>query len=287
MKILLTKFCIYILILLSIKLLLDIDGIMFQKSKIGREKINTVFIGSSRTEYGISPAYFDLLTQHHTNSYNFGIPYGLPPGTFDRCEELIQYHSPLKYIFFELSGETPTYLTSLKHWTFEQSNTFHNNLVLNVFKPHTWKIDIPISNNDQLNLPENDDNGIKRTFLLKQINLAYQRNLQVEKEKKGDASLLNELYWKRILKLIALAESKQIRIYFFIPPRLETDNEVRTIYPLYQKLDIKYKLKVAHYEESLFKVNTSLDEFHLNQKGAKRFTELMAEAFIKQNKDFK
>ncbi len=158
---------------------------------------------------------------------------------------------------------------------------------MNFFKPSNWKIKIPIINNDQPNLFENKDNGIKRAFLLKQIELSYQRNLQVEKEKKADASSLNELYWKRILKLITFAEAKQICIYFFIPPRLETDNEVRTIYPLYQKLGIKYKLNVAHYEESLFKLNTSIDEFHLNQKGRMRFTELMAEAFIKQNKDFK
>lgn len=278
--------------------MVDTGGLFFQKSLIQKGKFNTIFIGSSRTEFGISPGYFDSLTKYHTRSYNLGIPHGLPPGTIQRCENLLQNHVSLKFIFFELSGETPTYKRTLKdftfrsyyqtasHWTFKQSNSFHNNSVLNVFKPSNWMIEIPIMNN-RVNLFENSNNISAEANRVKQINLSYQRNLRVENVNNVESSPMNELYWKRILKLIALAEAKKIRIYFFIPPRIETDNEVRTIYPLYQKLDTKYKLKAAHYEESLYKINTSIDDFHLNQKGAMRFTELMAEAFIKQCKDFK
>ncbi|NJM54164.1 MAG: hypothetical protein HC846_12755 [Blastocatellia bacterium] len=41
----------------------------------------------------------------------------------------------------------------------------------------------------------------------------------------------------------------------------------------------KYKLRVNHYEKALYTIENSVDEFHLNHKGAIRFTENLANAF--------
>ena len=76
-----------------------------------------------------------------------------------------------------------------------------------------------------------------------------------------------------------MAESKGIKIYFFIPPRLRNDQELETVFPIYQKLDKKYKLGADHFNETLYREETSLDELHLNFAGAAMFTEKASEAF--------
>src|SRR4051812_32944462 len=63
---------------------------------------NAVFVGSSRTRDGIIPAYFDSQTNGRTKSYNFSLPAGLPPDTFDWSEEIVRTQPSVKYIFFEL-----------------------------------------------------------------------------------------------------------------------------------------------------------------------------------------
>src|SRR5687767_9149821 len=54
----------------------------YRKSEITKQDFNTVFFGSSRTNYSVVPPYFDALTQNRTKSYNFGINAGFPPQTF-------------------------------------------------------------------------------------------------------------------------------------------------------------------------------------------------------------
>jgi hypothetical protein len=108
-------------------------------------------------------------------------------------------------------------------------------------------------------------------------------NLQIEREIPEMLTAYNEMYWHRVTRLITLAESKQIQVRFFIPPRLKTENEIKMVYPIYKKLDEKHKLRVAHDDDSLYQADTSFDYSHLNYRGSKRFTELMAAAFDNQS----
>jgi hypothetical protein len=283
-------------------------ALAYRRSEFNKQEFDTVFIGSSRAIYGIIPPYFDALTRNQTKSYNFGINYGLPPQIFDWCEELIESKASLKRVFFELSGPLESVSASGDFsftGRFDQLETDLNNLVIPFFKPRLsakeYKInykkdkraqetDFRFQNivyrdvADDYNIPlekvfEKKNDPPNNRLSLRELELSRLRSLQVEKENYADSFDLDEDYWKRISRLIQLAESKQIRLYFFIPPRLISENELKTIYPVYQKLDAKYKFGVPHYDESLFVPDTSFDYIHLNHKGALRFTELMAETF--------
>lgn len=294
MKKLLQKLGLFFLILVLIKLpftFFQEDQPTYHKNKFSKQDYTAVFIGSSRTRYAVVPAYFDSLTREKTKSYNFGIIAGLPPHTFDWCAELMQSKTTLKYVFFELSGENLVavdeepwrefsfrrYSESVRQISFNESSKFHNELAISFVKP------LIFDRFDDYNKPfgtdfEEINARVEKNVSSEKIQLSRLRNIRVEQEINAVSFPLNENYWNKITKLIELAESKQIRLYFFIPPRLKTDGEVETIYPIYQKLDKKYKLGAAHAEESLYNEETSMDEFHLNYKGAMRFTKTMAEA---------
>lgn len=266
----------------------------YRKSKITEQEFDTVFIGSSRTSYSIIPAYFDTLTRKQTKSYNFGINAGFPPMTFNWCEDLIRTKQSLKYIFFELSEREEKISNAdefRQDFAFPKKvnylESYLNNLIITSIKPGltaTKRKVVHRDYNDDYNIPlqkvfEKKAASPNEIVSLQKIQLSNVRNRQVEKKTYSNADSLNKDYWDQISKLIALAESKQIHIYFFIPPRLSTEHELKVIYPIYQKLERKYKLTVTHYDDSLYQINTSFDDFHLNDKGATKFTELLAEAF--------
>jgi hypothetical protein len=296
MKKTLLKIAVFAAILGLVKLpfaLTGEDELTFRRAAFARQSFSAVFIGSSRTKMGVIPAYFDSLTRGEMHSYNFGIEAGVPPYTFDWCGELIESGASLKYIFIELSGGEKLnvqlrapwrrfvwqeYLAEVKIMSFAESQKYHNQLALSLFKPGLAE------NTDVIgyNLPlaealKGRSLGVKKTPLPEELLLARQRNQTVES---ADADYsLKESYWLRVRRLVELAEAKGIRIYFFIPPRLETDDELVEMYRVYQKLEDKYKLKVNHYEDALYTEETSVDKFHLNHAGALRFTENFAAAF--------
>lgn len=253
--------------------------VRYRKNEFAKQEFNTVFIGSSRTVFGISPSYFDSLTDKKTKSYNFGIIAGLPPRTFDWCEELIQTKPSLKYVFVELSGTGIVPLNKNDEWLSDS----YNEMVLAFFRPTLPRKKVEKIHYD-LNIPLKEFLGrnnipLTKYFSLQEVRLSHSYNKQIEEKNPIMKIPVDEFYWKRILELIKSAESKNIRLYFFIPPRLKTEKELRMVYPIYQKLEEKYKLRAAHYDESLYQIDTSFDNSHLNYKGAKKFTELMAEAF--------
>jgi|GEM_PF-3428802 len=301
MKQLLQKSALFFSILILIKIpffLFYEDEPMYRKSQVAREEFNTVFIGSSRTKFDIIPAYFDSLTKEKTKSYNFGVAYGLPPQTFFWCEELMRENPSLKYIFFELSGglnksegyrETwsefyfADYSRVIKNLNFKGSLVYHDKLVAGFFKPSFSHRENRIDHNIPLEkVFEAKELKAKAVISQQFVRETYRLNLLVENENYHEASI-NELYWDSITRLIELAESKQIRIYFFIPPRIESENELKMIHPIYKKLDKKYKVSVAHFDEMFYRDETSIDDSHLNHKGAMQFTKYMAEAFNKHS----
>ena len=220
------------------------------------------------------------MTRGKTNSYNFGIIGGTPPQTFDWCANLIKTKPSLKYVFFELSG---TYSAPVNY----------NNWTLTFFKPAVRParmdendfpdLKMPLQNIPLESFLNKKDAPVAQNFSLERVQLMQIRNQRAEQINAAPATAINQDFSDRVAELIKLAEAKQIHIYFFIPPRLETENEFNVIYPVYSRLEDKYKLKAAHYDESLYQTDTSIDSGHLNYKGAKKFTELAAEAFNHQN----
>lgn len=267
------------------------NEIDFRKRQFAAEEYNAVFIGSSRTKYAVIPAYFDSLTDNQTKSFNLGVEGGLPPRTFDWCEELIKTKPNLQYVFVELGGEPDKFGVSEEIWKsfsfreywriakklpFDQSAKYHDQIAVSFFKPN-----LPVTYSDY-NVPLTDekikqDILVKRAFASEEVLQSHLWNLEVEKGLTPE-SVLNENYWKKVRNLIDLAEARRIHLYFFIPPRLAAESEVSTIQPIYQRLESKYKLNALHYHESLYLDDTSIDTLHLNNRGARQFTEHLANA---------
>lgn len=65
---------------------------------------NVVFIGTSRTQYGIDPALFDSLNGQNTRSYNFGIFSLSPYSSIQIAEEMLTASPAVKTIYIELSA---------------------------------------------------------------------------------------------------------------------------------------------------------------------------------------
>lgn len=295
MRELIKKLAIFVMILVLIKLPFVYfykAEPSYRKEKFAEKDYNAVFIGSSRTMYSVIPAYFDHLVNDQTKSYNFGITSGVPLQTFDWSEEIIQNKPSIKYIFFELSGRPNSWVLYEEPWRrFSFSDywrgwynfnshkfaNYHNKLIKSFFKP------ILQGEYPDYNLPlkialEKKDLSKRLGVSSKELEFSRIRNQLIEIGDL-DSSSVDEEYWQRITNLIEIAEAKNIQIYFFIPPRLETDNELRTVYPLYQRLDEKYKIRAAHFDPSIYTEAASVDNFHLNKNGAMIFTEKLADEF--------
>jgi len=271
------KLILFLSLLALIKLpfaLFYLDEQNFRKAKFSENKYDTVFIGSSRTKYAVMPSYFDALTERQTKSYNFGVDAGLPPQTFDWCENLIESSQSLRYVFFELSG-------GIKTMSFTELENSQNHLAIDFFRPQ-----MPIQYFDYNfpfeNVLEDGELEAKIPVSPENIRLSLSFNQRVENDLVSSFPS-KENYWVRIKRLIELAEAKQIRVFFFVPPRLETENELKTVLPIYRELEAKYKLTVNHYEQRLYEEETSINDFHLNRAGAVIFTENMAQAFNELN----
>lgn len=65
---------------------------------------NTVFIGTSRTQYGIDPALFDSLNHQKTRSYNFGIFSLSPYSSIEIADNMLSANPAIKTIYIELSA---------------------------------------------------------------------------------------------------------------------------------------------------------------------------------------
>lgn len=265
----------------------------FRLSEFATGEFNTVFIGSSRTRHAVIPGEFDRQTNQITQSYNFGISGGLPPLTFDWCEDLIETEKSLKYVFFELSGGMDTvleddvslsgfsllkYRKALATLSFDESSVYHNKLLLALFKPD---LSGNYTSYNGSNAPafEKEQRELRKKASHDTLRLSQMLNRQMETQDVPSPAAADQDYLLRIRRLIEIAESKQIQIYFYIPPRIESEEEFRIVYPIYRQLGPKYMLDISHEDGSLYEPDTSYDNFHLNYDGAMLFTEHFAKAF--------
>lgn len=244
---------------------------------------NAVFVGSSRTEAGVIASVFDTAADSKTRSYNFGVSGGMPPETFAWCERMILEKKSLKYLFVELSGDSndlpldmfparayrvSTYFEWLPRLPLNSWSDYHNRFVVSLLKPPVQIA--PGKGVSQINHPN-------------QIADSLTRNQMVDR---SSQKLLSdqESYSRNINDLITLAEANGVVIYFFIPPRIETDRELQTIERMYETLDVKYKIDGGHADPSLYTPEVSFDEFHLNPNGASIFSAGLAQAFKEKTK---
>jgi hypothetical protein len=164
-----------------------------------------------------------------------------------------------------------------KHLEWKKALIYNERLIITFFKPNPPKSHV--DNNISLEAVWNKTKYPEKPVQVKSISKTRQRNLMIDSLDQVADFQVNEIYWNRVLKIIELAKEKGVNLRFYVPPRLETDKEFKTIYPIWHMLEEKHKLRVNHFEQELYTDETSADEFHLNHQGAKRFTQNMAKAF--------
>lgn len=267
----------------------------YRKRAFGDGEYTAVFIGTSRTKWAVIPAYFDQMAGNQIVSYNFGIDNALPPETFEWSEKLIDSKPSLKFIFVELSGSAELVLSNddrlLPRITrfAARSNLRDVSETLDRFSLWIFKPSVPgrddryIDHNESpgdVRPPQVEENNTSDTEIKKTL----MRSGFVEShDPLGDEFPFPAEYWVRVTRFVEFAEARGVSVYFFVPPRIEADEEIRTILPIYRKLATKNKLEAAHNDKSLYTIGTSADNFHLNKDGALTFTGILAEQFAKKS----
>ncbi|MGB7069041.1 MAG: hypothetical protein WBD22_06060 [Pyrinomonadaceae bacterium] len=290
---LIKRIFLFSILLVLIKLSLDAfykDELTYRREKLAEQDYNTVFIGSSRTKFAIVTHYFDTLANYRTKSYNFGLDGGLPPQTLAWGEEIVNNKPSVKYIFIELSGvdyvsnfigfNLPDYQHGSTFFSLKELSGSSNKIATFFFRPQfqIGRSDFDLRYGSWID--KHGQNGRRETFQ-QELMRTKLRGLRVEKA--DDPGTENDEYWRKIENVLKAAESRNVRVYFFVPPRLLTDNEANTVSPMYHKIPEKYKIRAVHLDESLYTVETSRDEYHLNRAGAEIFTKAIAEAFADQS----
>lgn len=267
----------------------------YKERAFNDSEYTTVFIGSSRTKCGVIPAYFDHLVENAGTSFNFGVDAGLPPQTFDLGEELIDAKPLLKFVFVELSGSTELVSRNedrldssiMRYMPASNLRDMSENLdrfVLSIFKPALPKRDDNIADFNapcEARHPETEKNMSET-----EIQNAFMRSSFVEsRDPLGEEFPFPAEYWARIAKFIEFAEARGISVRFFVPPRIESDEEMKTILPLYRRLSKENKIENAHNDKSIYSSGGSRDNFHLNKHAALIFTRNLAQEFAKDDID--
>lgn len=278
--------------------------------KPNRSRINTVFVGSSRTAFGIIPSVFDSVTRHKTSSFNHGLSALLTPYTFTECVKLLQIDSlKLKTIFFELS--VPNEATHED--PFDKDNVYDEialktKLLLREEIPEDERIrrGLEMYNsylNGLLTLKgpvsifmhslnrKKDENFVMTPSghrYFRQYKGLAKRNEGIPAEKppipvvfQNRLTPKETLYRSRLDELIRKCHEKNVAIYFFLPTKL-TPDEKRFFPHFWAMLPPQYRIDIPIRNQLTppFPTAYSDDGVHLNPTGATLYSQLFAEAFI-------
>ncbi len=306
----------FLLIMISVKLVFvfftnqllpdprrDIDS----KLKLMKAfKPNTVFIGTSRTLFGIDPEYFDSLSNYHTRSYNLGLLSLSPASSLQIAEKLLHQEDEIDHIFIELSALdfNTTLLRPSNSWeelcfrinmyskisiynTKQKLTFFLNALNLAVFRSLLITGEIvkikkyfsppndPIEG--QSNIENEGNQLVGESISTKSEILEKNRISTLAFFEAGENKSKNEFFVSKINHLIALAKSKNRTLLFYIPNKF-TENERVILQDVIGYIPLKNRAmpRVATYKDSLFELNHLFDDHHLNSKGARIYTKMLS-----------
>lgn len=287
---------------------------------------NTLFIGSSRTNTSLNPAYFDSLTQQ-THAVNLGVNGLFMPYTADLCEEALgRPESSIRYILFELSLPTTRLdpfqgkllKSALFYWHYESAvlsrwttdtdsvlNVRLNDQVFYVLSPamqltftNFFVLKEKLSGMARQALtskkPQRSpakratDNGyVRSTRQLTEksavLLAAHAHGLKIYQDKPLPIDSAYSFYYKKLDALQRLATQKGIKLFFYLPNRMNAE-EAEVLLPFFCQLPPSQQLAIPYDArfDQLFEPRFSDDERHLNHNGARIYTGLIAEAFCRQ-----
>lgn len=268
---------------------------------------NTVFIGTSRTLYGIDPAVFDSLNGKRTRSYNFGV-LSLSVGQSIRlADEMVARNAGIETIYLELQAldystialpprqVIPEAFFRLKVMadcpnikTSDKVRSFLDGLNTTLFQmlsvaPQILSIKRAFRPNDnpiegKIDLLENGHQSVRSELA--------QANDQVMENKKATQRLLaatssltpNTYYISQINQLIARARTRGKNVLFFLPNGISPSEYLvlSQVAPFLPEQSL-VQLPESDWSDLLFAPENLFDEHHLNQKGARIFTHFLQE----------
>ncbi|MFC5409663.1 hypothetical protein ACFPMF_10110 [Larkinella bovis] len=277
-----------------------------------RHRINTVFVGSSRTMHSINPAVFDSVTQYQTRSFNHGLSALFAPNTFAECEKLLKMDGlTLKTIFLELSfppgkaHEDPFSRTNPLHEIgfktghfvreedysaerIRRGNDLYDSFLNQFFtlRSSVFMSVLPLIRTEQDN------------FIMDSTGYRYFRpNAFGDRKPAGftaatppDTTALpvrlterDRFYLNQLMQLIRQCDARKVSLYVYLPNRPMAE-EKQILPNVYAALPDRYRIAVPYRREytAPFPDDCSDDQQHLNQKSATLYSLQFAQAYLQK-----
>jgi hypothetical protein len=266
---------------------------------------NVVFIGTSRTLYGVDPALFDSLNNRQTRSYNFGLFSLSPEISYQIAGEMIRQNPAIETIYIELSAldySTVTLTASTLFSdvvfrlnamadcsgldTFEKIKSFFQGLNTTLFQLFSIAPEITLLR--KILAPDNHpiegrptlrpDGHQSVEMALSQTTggIVSNENATQQMLVKGQRSMPNTYYISRLKELISQGEKSGKKVIFFYPNNLtKTESMILTEVAPYLPVQNLIQLPLDQRLKEFFKPENLFDPHHLNQKGAAIYTRFL------------
>jgi len=266
---------------------------------------NVVFIGTSRTLYGIDPALFDSANGQQTRSYNFGIFSLSPYSSIRLADEMLSENPAVKTIYVELSALDYStvalppqqviqdavfrakMMADCPNIDFQdKASGFLNGLSTTLFQ--MVSIAPQILSVKKLLQPENDaieGNAHLLASGYQPVGAALaETNDQITANKSATGQMLsphrrpvpNAYYISQINKLIAHAKQLGRKVVFYYPNSI-TQGEYQILSQVGPFLSGENLIRLPEHSllDTLFKPENLFDAHHLNSKGAAVYTRFL------------
>ncbi|CAG5073151.1 hypothetical protein DYBT9623_04655 [Dyadobacter sp. CECT 9623] len=275
-------------------------------------KPNVVFIGTSRTLFGIDPAIFDSLNQQKTRSYNFGIFSLSPQTSIQIAEDIVSKSAAVRTIYIELSAldygihalepqdVIPDAIFRM-HVIADCSeidlsdkiNAFFKGLnatllqMLSIAPQITVAKKIFVHNPHPIQGdPELRDNGHQSVSLALSETLDRTQSHKIATSnlfRKRPTGSPNTYFVSKIRKLITHAQQRGVKVIFFIGNNISQGeyqilSQVAPFLPEENLIRLPAQLLLTEF----FEPENMFDRHHLNQKGAAIYTRFLQEESSKR-----
>lgn len=271
---------------------------------------NAVFIGTSRTLYGIDPLLFDSLNGGRFRSYNLGLFSLSPSNSMEMAGRIVENSKEVTHIFIELNALdystillTPTnffdemmfragVLFDCRNIELEQKvKSFISSFNVTVFQmfsiaPEIVKIKKyfdppvhPVEGAPDLEIQGNQIVTLSLTEETQEILENKKATLRVAQLKKSGKP--NLFYISAIKRLLARAQSSGKKVIFYSPNNI-SEKELLILSDVipYIPLENRVNLPDSGISEELFQPQNLFDNFHLNRNGSRMYTGLVSEALM-------
>ncbi len=275
---------------------------------INKENFNTILLGSSRTYTSINPIDFDslIVDNQYINCYNFGISAMFFPNSFYIASEILKVKGikKPKILLVELSYDERFLVSDLNSLINEPYYDFFKNfsiielyqfLRIRLKTSHEWLHgsfpELKHMTEDGFITMDERSKYFPEHILQHEFYLKY----KTQNSKNYDPRIFvnyksNSLEYRTLMiylnKLIEICKVNNVKIFFYLPNRISTENR-RILIPAYNELpdSLKFNPNTNPYFGQLMQPEFTWDLSHLNEKGANIYSKIFAEEFQKQITD--